>query len=234
MVIPTVDFVQESDMTRMAPDGVTVHFTRKRLEPPFGPKELANLSSNLDECVKLLLPVKPNVIVFGDTSASFFGGPGHDQRMIQSMERVSGLKATVTSASVVAAMRTLGMKKICVLTPYQHEVNETLVNFFEGYGFKIMKMREPHLELHLDTDECPYTSMAPEKIYQCAKEAYVPEADGVFISCTTLRAVDAIEDLERDLEKPVVTSNQSTMWNALRMSGIKDKINGFGQLFRRF
>jgi maleate cis-trans isomerase len=37
-----------------------------------------------------------------------------------------------------------------------------------------------------------------------------------------------------DLGKPVVASNQATFWNALRLIGVADKINGYGMLFSDF
>jgi maleate cis-trans isomerase len=57
-----------------------------------------------------------------------------------------------------------------------------------------------------------------------------PESDALFISCTALHTFGLIEKLEKDLKKPVITSNQATIWNVLRLAGIKDKINGYGQL----
>jgi maleate isomerase len=228
-IVVASELVQEHDMFRMAPKGVSVHFTRKPFRQPWTVQDLVLLSQDLGDYVQLLTPVNPDVIVFGDTSASFVGGPGYDQSIIESMKRVCDVKATTTASSVVAAMRALGLKRISVLSPYKHEVNERLVRFFEGNGFKILKMKE--LELDLDAE---ITAVPPERIYQYAREADVPKAEGLFITCTGLRGLDAIEDLEPDLGKPVVTSNQATMWNSLRMAGIKDKIEGYGQLFKRF
>ena len=56
-------------------------------------------------------------------------------------------------------------------------------------------------------------------------------ADAYFLSCTTIRSTPIIAALERDLGKPVVTSNQAMAWHALRTGGVKDRIPGFGTLF---
>jgi maleate isomerase len=42
--------------------------------------------------------------------------------------------------------------------------------------------------------------------------------------------VEIIEALEKNLGKPVVTSNQASMAMALRVMGIKEKVIGFGSL----
>jgi maleate cis-trans isomerase len=42
-----------------------------------------------------------------------------------------------------------------------------------------------------------------------------------------------IEDLEKALNRPVVTSNQAALWCALRTIGLSDVVPGLGSLFRR-
>jgi maleate isomerase len=59
-----------------------------------------------------------------------------------------------------------------------------------------------------------------------------PDADAVFIRCTALSTVGAIEALEADLGKPVVSAIQATFWDALRLAGVADDCPGFGSLFR--
>ncbi|MDG1084956.1 MAG: Asp/Glu racemase, partial [Planktotalea sp.] len=56
--------------------------------------------------------------------------------------------------------------------------------------------------------------------------------DGVFISCTSLRAAGIVEQAERQLGKPVTSSNHALAWHLLRLAGIDDGLDGFGQLFQ--
>jgi maleate isomerase len=60
-----------------------------------------------------------------------------------------------------------------------------------------------------------------------------PEADVLLCSCTAWRAVEAVDALERRTGKPVVTSNQATIWAALRALGVTEAARGFGRLFER-
>jgi maleate isomerase len=39
-----------------------------------------------------------------------------------------------------------------------------------------------------------------------------------------------LETLERDLGKPVISSNQACLWRALRMAGVRGAVTGFGRL----
>ena len=66
-----------------------------------------------------------------------------------------------------------------------------------------------------------------------AREANLPEADAVFISCTNFRSLEVIESLEAELKKPVISSNTSALWKMLRMVGNGAVVPGAGQLFAR-
>jgi len=77
-------------------------------------------------------------------------------------------------------------------------------------------------------------SRCASEAYRLARRADGPGADGVFIACTALPTLPVIEHLEEDLGKPVITANQATMWEALRLSGVATtSMGGRGSLYRR-
>ena len=59
-----------------------------------------------------------------------------------------------------------------------------------------------------------------------------PSVDGVFVSCTSLRVADIVEGLEKELGKPVTSSNHALAWHCLRLAGYHEPVPGFGRLFR--
>jgi maleate isomerase len=59
-----------------------------------------------------------------------------------------------------------------------------------------------------------------------------PSVDGVFVSCTSLRVADIVEELEKELGKPVTSSNHALAWHCLRLAGYGEPVPGFGRLFR--
>jgi maleate isomerase len=63
-------------------------------------------------------------------------------------------------------------------------------------------------------------TVLPEEVIRLALDADSDDADVLLLSCTNLRTFDAIPVLERTLGKPVIASNQITMWGALRLAGI--------------
>ena len=97
----------------------------------------------------------------------------------------------------------------------------------EDAGFEICEIRGLNLEKDSDM-----IRVRPDVIAELAASVDRPDADAVFISCGALRSIDAVDALEQRLGKPVICSNQAMMWDTLRLAGIKDRIDGYGQLLR--
>jgi len=70
-----------------------------------------------------------------------------------------------------------------------------------------------------------------QQMYRLVREVFTEDVDGIFISCTGISVLEIIEMLEGDLKKPVITSNQVTLWASLRKMGVGGRIDGLGQLF---
>jgi maleate isomerase len=160
------------------------------------------------------------------TGVSFAGGYGYDQKMIEKMKKINGnLPTTTTSSSVIDALHRLGVEKISMAMPYIEEVALAAVKFVEESGIRVLKKKW--------LGESP-AYVSREKVYGLAKEVDMSESEAIFLPCTGWHTIDVIEKLEGDLQKPVISSNQATMWNLLRLANINDKIQGYGQLLSKY
>ena len=56
------------------------------------------------------------------------------------------------------------------------------------------------------------------------------DADALFCPCTAWRAMEAAQELENRLGKPVITAVQATAWRTFHKVGLTDPIRGFGRL----
>jgi maleate isomerase len=139
-----------------------------------------------------------------------------------------GIPATTTATAVEEAMRFMGFRKIVITGPYIDELNERFRVFYEGSGFKVLKVNGLGIR-----DLYEMGSTKPSQAYDAAMKAVVPEADGIFVGCTNFRCSDVIEQIEQDTGKPVVTANQATAWHLMRTLGIDDPVEGYGELLRR-
>ena len=220
----------EPEFCAMCPQGVSVHATRVAL-PQCNVKGLTEMveSGNLENCVRLLVAARPDAIIFGGMSASFLKGPGWDQILIQRMEKVSeGIPCTTTTTAVVAAFRELGIKRISVATPYLDEVNNLLHNYFIQIGLEILRIKGLQIE-----EPIAISNQVPEIVYGLAREVDTPEAEGIFISCADFATGRVVEDLEKELKKPIVAAIQASFWHALKLARVSGAIEGFGMLLRR-
>ncbi len=224
------------EICRMLPDYVQIRETRIHMDPVVNIEECSKLSSPLGEATSLLAegmvsPILGNrsAIAFACTAGSLVGGAGWDKNECQAMEaRGRGIPCTTTATAAEEAMRFMGFKKIVLAGPYIKEIDEKFRVFYENSGFKVLKVVGLGIE---DLYEIGATT--PSQAYQVAMQAVVPEADGIFITCTNFRCSDVIEDIEKDSGKPVVTSNQATAWHLMKMLGINDVMEGYGSLLRK-
>lgn len=240
------------EICRMIPDYVQVRETRIHMDPVVNVEECSKLSEPLGNAAKLLAeglssPIIGNrsAIAFACTAGSLVGGPGWDKKEIAMMENAtdgfactraipamesqsSGIPCTTTATAAEEAMRFMGFKKIVISGPYIEEINAVFRTFYENSGFEVLNVTGLGIE---DLYEMGATK--PSQAYQAAMDAVVPEADGIFITCTNFRCSDVIEEIERDSGKPVVTSNQATAWHLMKLLGINDVIEGYGQLLRK-
>jgi len=75
--------------------------------------------------------------------------------------------------------------------------------------------------------------VSPSDIFAHAKSVDRDDADAILICCTDFGSAGIVEDLEKDLGKPVITSNTASFWGALRRAGVNDAIEGYGRLLRQ-
>jgi len=223
------DTTPEIEFIKMVPKGVSVHFTRMRFEGAVNVETLSRLANEAESAARLLAELKPDVIAFCCTSGSFVKGVGYDKEIIDKIERATGTRATTTTTAVVNALKTLKVEKLSIATPYIDEVNVACKKFFEGLGFEVLDIKGLGIR-----DDLEIGKQSSETIYRLAKSVDKQDADCIFISCTNLNTIDIIQPLEYDLCKPVITSNQATMWECLKMAGVKEPLENLGALFKCF
>ena len=227
LIYPAPGTAGEFEFHRMAPEGVVICTTRIPHEQTT-PEYLIKMSAYIEKAAELLSQAKVDVIVFGCASGSFVKGVGYDKEIIQRIEDLVHIPAITTSTAIIEALKATGVKKIVVATPYCDEVNQRQKLFLESHSFQIQDIKGLDI-----TNPFDMASVEPGVIYKLAKDMILDTTDGVLISCTGLGIISIVEILECDIQKPVITSNQATMWAALRKVKVREEIQGLGQLFCR-
>ncbi len=183
---------------------------------------------SVDGCVDELILARPKVICFGSTSASFVGGVDYDSKIIEKIQkRSNGIPGTTVSTALVNALKALGSRRVSVVTPYVEELNLRERAFLEGKGFEVVSLNG--MQLVTSDDIC---NLTPETIHNFALKKFDTSADTLVFSCTGLHTAPIMESIERELGRPVVSSNVVTLWHMLRVSGVNDPLPKFGTLLR--
>lgn len=226
LVLPQTGSAPEHEYHKHLPEGMTITTTRILFER-VDPQGLEQMSARAAEGAKLIASAGLDIIVFPCTTGSLIKGYGYDQELIRQMKEASGVeKALTTTTAVVRGLKAVGAKKIVVTTPYSKEVDAIEKKFLEDSGFEVLDIQGLGF-----TDPLNMPRVTPDQMYRLSKGADRHEADAVFVSCTGLGIIDSIPMLERDLGKPVITSNQATWWATLRELGIREDL-GLGRLFQ--
>ncbi len=224
IIAPSVSPNIERDFARFVPKGVGTATTRVEFSGKPTPEELQKMIRQLSQTASIFRSMHHDCVAFGCTSGSLIGGAGFDKECCAIIEEACGWKGLTTSTAVLDAFEALGAGSTAVLTPYPDETNELERQFLEDNGIHVthitgMKFQEPRI-----------CYIHPETVYSHVKKLDLSGADSIFISCTGLNVLDIIEPIETDFGLPVITSNQATIWGALRCSRVREKISHLGRL----
>jgi maleate isomerase len=224
LIIPSGNRLTEPQFNQYLPSGIGAHVTRLRMTGKFR-KPLAELKRPLIEAAEALSDLKPSVIVFHCTANSMESGLSHERAIVEIIEQASGCPTITTAQALTQAFNHFGIKKLVLISPYVQATNQLEVNYLSETGYTVLH------ELGLALEPHAYSSVTPEEWKRVVKDNLRADADGYFLSCTNTRMIEAVADLENELGKPVVNSNQATIWACLKRLGIKHSDPRLGRLF---
>jgi maleate isomerase len=225
LIIPSANSLTEPQFHRYLPPEVSAHIARLRMAGKFR-KPLEELKPSLIEAAEALSDVRPALIVFHCTANSMENGPAHEAAIVDIIKQASGCPTISTAEAITRAFDKVGIKKLVLISPYVKATNEHEVSYLAEAGYTVLH------ELGLGLESHAYAKVTPEEWKKVVKENTRAEADGYFLSCTNTRMIEAIDDLEKDLDKPVINSNQATLWACLKRLGLKHSDPQLGRLFQ--
>ena len=143
------------------------------------------------------------------------------------IEKTAGVPAAATSPSVVQALRFFGAKRISVASPYPDYNNQKLRAYLEAMGFEVLNLEgEP---VAAASGNQGINDQEPESVVEFASSICRDDADALLCSCTAWRSLEAVDQLEKRTGKPVVSSNQASIWATYRNLVISAPIKGYGR-----
>jgi maleate isomerase len=233
LLIPSSNTTMEMEFHKAVPEGVSVHTDRMMLPEANtidDKMESINLmNKEVEKSVIRLASAETSLIIYGCTIGVFTAGAGHDRKLTERIREITKTPFITVSEAVIDAINELGLKTLSIATPYVEEHNILEKKYLEKSvpGVKVIKIKGLNI-----IGNIPKGRLEPFTAYNLAKKIDDNRSEGIFISCTNWRTFEIIETLERDLEKPVITSNQAALWSALRGTGIREPIEGCGTLLK--
>jgi maleate isomerase len=228
LIAPSTNTTVEMDFHRLVPEGISVHTERLLFSGHTSVKSVDDQTRDMERASEFLSTARVDLIVCGITAPTFYRGAGWDREVAQIIEKKSRIPAITTSTAMIEGMKEMRMNRVCVVSSYPEDLEEKLLTFLTGNGFSVVRSSSFKLK-----DAWEIARIPGYLIYRMARESFQPNMDGVVIPVTQLRSLDIVEQLEKDLGKPVVAANQASMWFALRKLGLPDRIEGYGELLRR-
>ena len=213
--------VAEPQAQMMSPEGVVFHTTRLAFAGT-SEENVRRFVAQAGDASKLLADAGVDMVVFNCTAASMFR-PGIDAEIVDIMTEASGVKSTTVSRGVIEALRSLNAQRVVITSPYV--TNEREANFLKHHQLSVLG------EVGLKLAPAEFPKVEPGSWYRQVRDQEDEDADAYFLSCTAVRTAEVIAPLERDLGKPVVTSNQAMVWHCLKELGIRTGVAGYGRLF---
>ena len=231
LIVPSLNVTIEPEFNYAAPAGVSIYATRLMMKKGTR-KDLEAMAEDTEKACNMLETAKVGAILYACTTGSLIGGKKWEKELEQRMRSSVAVPVLTTAGAVVESLREMKLSKVAVGTPYARELNDAEEKFLEENGFVVTKIKGMNIingeDLH---------AKSPETSVKLAKEVNSSDAQGIFLSCTDLKTMTVLEGLERDLGKPVISSNAASLWKSMKVlkkeSKLTGKILGFGSLLER-
>ncbi|KAB1142702.1 decarboxylase [Streptomyces luteolifulvus] len=167
-------------------------------------------------------------VVWACTSGSFVYGWEGAHEQIRSLARAAGLPASSTSFAFVHAVREIGVRRVAVGATYPDDVAALFADFLRAGGVEVVALRESGIITAAEVG-----TWGKAELFALARAADHEDAEAVLVPDTALHTAAHVPALEKDLGKPVLTANQVTVWEALRLTNRRVNAPELGKLFTR-
>ncbi len=223
VLLPSGNTAVEPQFAALSPAGLACHFTRLKLVGSTT-EELLAMTQGVEAAAGLLADARVGLIAFHCTAVSTWA-PELEADVLRRISSSSGIPAVATSQALCEALLALRARRIVMLSPYVQHIADREEQYLRAKGFDVLGS----CNLGVSTPR-EMLEVSPEKWLSLLLRERHAAADAYLISCTAIRAAEVVEEAERALGRPVITSNSAMLWFASRKLGIGDNVLGWGRL----
>ena len=227
LIALSTDYTIESDFNTLCRDlPLDIFVNRIHNQNPLTKENLLKMQDELESVAKKILPdEKIDTIAYGCTSGTIAIGEDNVKEKVLLAKPDCYVTTPVTSA--IKAFKEMRIKKIAVFTPYPESVNKTIFEYFTKKNIEVLSFTS--LNLDLDSD---IAKIDPKYLLETLIKLDTANPDALFISCTALPVLKILDEVEKKINKTVLSSNQTLIWDTIRSIGYKSSVKGYGKLLR--
>jgi len=226
LLLPSSNSTQEPEFSEVLPRGTSLHCARLQLRN-IDADSTERIVEELEQESRKLADADVGVILLAATAPTSRKGMGWDRELVRRIETAAGKPATTASTAMLESFAALGISRIALAAPWSDEVNKTVADFIQANGVEVTRQQALGVVRNNDVGR-----LDPQTAYDLGLKVDNPQAQAVFLACGNWWTMSVVERLERDLGKPVLTTNMVSMWGALRMLGHTEALPGYGRLMR--
>ena len=195
-------------------------------ENPLTKENLLKMREQIETITEKILPgEKIDAVAYACTSGTIAIGEEKIKEKIQLAKPNCQVTTPITSA--IKAFNKMIIKKNAVFTPYPESVNKTIFEYLIKKNINVMSFSSFNLDLDVD-----FARVDPKYLSEILTKLNINNTDALFVSCTALPALEILDEVEKKINKPVFSSNQTLIWDTIRSAGYKNSIMGYGKLLR--
>jgi len=195
-------------------------------ENPLTKENLLKMHEQIESVTEKILPgQKINTVAYACTSGTIAIGEDRVKEKVQLAKPNCYVTTPITSA--IKAFKKMNLKKIALFTPYPESVNKTILEYFSRKNINIVSFGTFNIDLDEDI-----ASVDPKHLLETLIKLDINDADALFVSCTALPVLEILDQVEKKINKIVLSSNQTLIWDTLRSIGYKSSVRGYGKLLR--
>ena len=226
LLVPSSNSTQEPEFVQMLPESVSLHVARLSLSR-IDPESTMSIVAELEKESRKLADAAVDLVVLAATAPSTRLGKGYDAQLIRRMEEASGKPATTSATAMLDAFAALGVRRVALAAAWSEATNKWVAAFLESHGIEVASQVAMGVVSNNEVGR-----LDPDTAFQHGRKADRQDADAVFLACGNWWTASIVEPLERALGKPVLTTNNMTVWHALKKLGVRGSVPGFGRLLR--
>ena len=204
---------------------IDLYCNRIKCYNPLTNETLKKMADDIPKVTEDILPDQNlDCVAYGCTSGTIAAGY---QSILEKVNLAKpNTKVTTPITSAINALKSLKINKLTIFTPYTNEINQSVIDYFINENIELSELSYFDLASDLDIGR-----VDPNYLFDVLKKIDLSNSDALFVSCTSLPVLSIIKELENKINKVVLSSNQTLIWDTLKQINFKSKVEGYGELF---